>query len=187
MHACLTQQVGQMNRRSRMNTKDTAIWIPFLIERDGRFCNYCKTPLHLLKHKIEVDHKNGNPYDNPKDGSNYQLLCKKCNNEQYHRQRHKQQIIEDRPYSPSMQTNARSEPKWSNWICNNTLEKGSTCKGEAIANGAYSAEVSPASTRRYLNKRLGENGLYESGWGKCTSELCNGTHIYFKGDAPKKD
>lgn len=63
----------------RLKPVDLEVWICFLVVRDGRCCAGCKTPLHQLMHKIELDHVDGNSMNDVPDGSNYQLLCKSCN------------------------------------------------------------------------------------------------------------
>jgi len=165
-----------------MNTQQTEKWIPFLIARDGAICNGCKKPLSELLTKVHIDHIDNNPDNNIEDGSNYQLLCLKCNTRKHYRQI---QGIEERPYTPEMKLNLKSEPKWVNFVVNEIYEHKNICKNEALSSGAEICNVSTETTKRYLRKRLGATGLFELGWGKCASQLCDETHVYFKGGAPK--
>jgi len=61
----------------RFSTRQLEIVIQFLMARDGRFCERCKTPLLHLKTKVRVDHKDGDPGN--WDGENLRLLCHPCN------------------------------------------------------------------------------------------------------------
>lgn len=175
---------------SNLNTRQTEQWIPFLIARDGPICNTklghgCGKPLYELMSKVNIDHVDNNVDNNPKDGSNYQLLCHSCNVKKELTKLETK--IEDRPYTPEMKKNLKAEPKWTNWMINEIIENHSVCYGEAINNGASIVGVSPETTKRYLKKRLGKDGLFELGWGKCSSVLCDETHIYDKGQAPRME
>lgn len=166
---------------ANMNSVTNERWIPFLLARDGQKCKGCGKPLSELKSRVNIDHIDNNSDNNPDDGSNYQLLCSSCNTKKYWQ---KLKGIEDRPYTPEMKLNLRAEPKWVNWVINYISERHSICRNEAIANGANLVNVSTETTKRYLKKRLGEDGLFELGWGRCASKLCDETHIYAKGSAP---
>jgi len=61
----------------RFNARQLEIIIQFLIGRDGRICNRCKTEIDKLKTKVRVDHIDGN-IDNW-DSENLRLLCQSCN------------------------------------------------------------------------------------------------------------
>lgn len=63
----------------RFTKQELEYWTSFLIARDGTACKLCGRQIHVLNHKIEVDHIDNDPLNNPKDGSNFQLLCKPCN------------------------------------------------------------------------------------------------------------
>lgn len=170
---------------TNMNSIQNEKWIPFLLARDGYICKGCQRPLNQLNTKVNIDHIDNNPYNNPDDGSNYQLLCHPCN---IRKGMNKiQDSLEDRPYTPEMKKNLKSEPKWVNWMINEMIQNHSVCYGEAIANGADLVNVSTETTKRYLKKRLGKDGLFELGWGKCKSALCDETHIYEKGQSPKME
>ena len=61
----------------RFNARQLEVIIQFLIGRDGRICNRCKTSIDKVKSKVRVDHIDGN-IDNW-DGENVRLLCQSCN------------------------------------------------------------------------------------------------------------
>lgn len=63
----------------RFNSKQLEIVIQYLIARDGRFCSKedCKKPLHKLKTKVRVDHRDGDLTNWNED--NIRLLCHSCN------------------------------------------------------------------------------------------------------------
>jgi hypothetical protein len=58
----------------------------FCTQRDGELCSNChKRPVKIVNDppsqckQLDVDHRDGNARHNPPDGSNWQLLCHKCN------------------------------------------------------------------------------------------------------------
>ena len=165
-----------------LNSKQLEKWMCFLLARDGYYCKGCNKPLYELLSKAVIDHIDNDDSNNPPDGTNYQILCHSCNTLKANSIQNK---IEDRPYTPEMKLNLKAEPKWVNWMINSILENKSVCHGEAIADGAEIVGVSTETTKRYLKKRLGKNGLFDLGWGKCKSILCDETHVYEKGHAPK--
>lgn len=175
---------------TNLSSKQTERWIPFLIARDGPYCctrfGYgCGKPFSELTSKVNMDHIDNNPDNNPQDGSNYELLCHPCNIKKGFIKI--ESHLEERPYTPEMKKNLKAEPKWVNWMINEILQNHSVCYGEAINNGASIVGVSPETTKRYLKKRIGKDGLFDFGWGKCSSPLCDETHIYDKGQAPRME
>ena len=104
---------------SNLSSAQNEKWIPFLLARDGYYCRKCDLPLYKLNSKVNIDHIDNNLDNNPKDGSNYQLLCHPCNIKKG--MQNIQASIEDRPYTPEMKKNLRSEPKWINWMINRVI------------------------------------------------------------------
>lgn len=191
--------------------------IIFLVSRDGKFCNKknghgCGRSFdHLItdeerfrkmtgkqkKSKIvEIDHINGNSNQRDSiDGTycgNEQILCipchmKKTANERYMKSRSKISIT--REPTPEMDKNARLEPEWMKVMTNYIYEKHSICM--SLARHGFS-ELSDVTTNRYLKKRLisidpDVDPIFETGWGRCDSALCNGIHVYFYGNAPASE
>lgn len=71
---------------SNMNPKSRAIAYAFCVKRDGNKCVVCKRhpvakvsdPKHEVK-ELVVDHLDNDNSNNPDDGSNWELLCRRCN------------------------------------------------------------------------------------------------------------
>jgi hypothetical protein len=75
-----------------MSTKQYLIAFNLCVVRDGYRCDECgwspgDAPTAVQKRykisenlqRLELDHVDGNPRNNPPDGSNWRLLCRSCN------------------------------------------------------------------------------------------------------------
>lgn len=147
-----------------------------------------KTPI------VQIDHINGNSFqrDGP-DGEyckNEQLLCTPCHiRKSANDQANKRMIklgLQTREPTPEMDKNIKSEPEWMKTVTNYIYQNHSICL--SLARYGFS-KLSDVTTHRYLKKRLVSidpelDPVFETGWGRCNSALCNGIHLYFYGNAP---
>jgi len=153
--------MGGMNSRLRISAYELCK------DRDGEKCNICNepgTPLTLI-----VDHLDNNDKNNPKDGSNWQLLCRRHNYIKNPRRKKSIRIhtslmrSDTRDQSTAeMQKNAQAEPMFRHWIVEQIRHSKDKRirKDEAINGGAEYASCSPETIRkRYLPKMLSSVGM----------------------------
>ena len=156
---------------SRLNGKQIRKAYAFCVKRDGEHCAICgKRPPEIY---LEVDHKDGNPNHNPKDGSNWQLLCRRDNRMKNPRGRGKRKagtqykssiLDEARPTTWEAQRNLQFEPAFRHWIHQTVKEK--LAKNEhitvddAINSGAEKVGCSIETAKRYLKKLCSDTGQF---------------------------
>lgn len=143
---------------------------------------------------FQIDHINND--SNQRDSmngdycGNEQLLCTPCHvrKTSNHQALKKRQlfILNAKPSSAEMEKNIKSEPQWVKEVINHILNNKSICL--SLARYGF-PELSPVTTKRYVDKRLVSldpevDPLFEDGWGRCSSRLCNGIHLYLYGNAP---
>lgn len=167
----------------KLNARQLELIIPFLIAKHGPFCYKCGSSIRELKHKVTVDHLDGNANNNPKDYSNYGLLCSECNRSKY--KTPLSGIVSERPMSPEMQRHEISYPKFINLVWHEINENHSCCFQEALYDLSKIAGITPEPARRNIKQQFGKHGLLGPGWGSCDSVLCDGVHIYKKAEIPK--
>ncbi len=121
--------------------------------RDGYSCKICKNKFYS-NIVAEIHHVDGNPNNNPEDGSNWQLVHKSCNMVQYYVSKRIEAIDGERapPFEYSVGT--RMELSWLRWVIDEISTKGKISWSEARYTGALEAECSPETTRRYLMKHV---------------------------------
>ena len=146
---------------------------------------------------VQIDHINGN--SNQRDGlngeycGNEQILCTPCHLKKTVAQRamkvRKEHILNGKPSSVEMDKNIKYEADWVKQVVNYIYEHHSICY--SLARYAF-PELSPITTKRYIDKRLvtldeDTDPMFEDGWGRCNSRLCNSIHLYFYGNAPVEE
>lgn len=146
---------------------------------------------------VQIDHINGD--SNQRDGpngeycGNQQLLCTPCHIRKHVNERARQRIIKigsaTREAPPEMTKNIKCEPDWAAEVINYIFEKKSMCL--SLVRYGFD-ELSDVTTGRYLKKRLVSKDpnvepLLELGWGRCSSALCNGVHVYYYNTAPRTE
>lgn len=126
-------------------------------KRDGEKCRICGRKGNSLT--LIVDHIDDNDSHNPRDGSNWQLLCRRHNNPhlknpgQIERMKRAQAPL-DAPESMSaeLRKNLRSEPIFQHFVYS-YVRKHNAQPFETLVNiGAFKAHCSTITTRRYLKK-----------------------------------
>ena len=172
-------------------SKNTYYWaLRFLQLRDGEYCAICKRgPAtqnnddkrgsatrnnntecgSATQNDLEIDHINGNPYDNAE--SNLRLLCTNCNvsagnkkrrripgDQKRERERKNQRtrVVKEAVLysegSPEMQANGLFEMVYRNWLNAYIDENGFIPKKEAINAGAEVVGCNPTTAAKYLAK-----------------------------------
>ena len=146
---------------------------------------------------IQIDHINGNSHQ--RDGpngeycANEQLLCTPCHIKktalQQVQKRMKRSANYTREPTPEMGKNIKAEPDWVKVVVNYIYDSHSICM--SLARYGF-PNLSDVTTARYLKKRLvsidkDTDPMFEVGWGRCDSALCNSIHLYFYGNAPVQE
>ena len=166
----------------KLNTRQLEKWTCFLINRDGDICYYCKKPLSNYPTKAQVAHLDGNPENNPEDGSNYGLMHDICNRSQY--KQRLEMTLSDRPMTPEMERRDILRPEFLKEVSHRINEKHSCCLGEAWYDVSRVIGSSVQFARDTVKQEVGSTGVWGIGKGKCKSALCKGKHIYYKDEIP---
>lgn len=143
-------------------------WYHKLVERDGEKCRICgRTQPEVY---LEIDHVDGNKNNNPTDGSNYQLLCRRHNRMKDPRGPGKKKkviasqfgIIEsDQSTSTQILLNRRYEPVFRHWLYETMKKRGIMTAKEVIFEGAEHVGCAPFTIRTgYLPKVTSREGIY---------------------------
>ena len=143
----------------------------FCLKRDGAGC--CRCPKYKREEQaltiLELDHRDNNDRNNPRNGSNWQLLCRAHNHLKNPRAKgrfhpEKALRIEDlqttQPQSAEMEKNLHSEPEFIEWLRIELEDKGEMNIDEAINSGAYIADCSQKTIQRYINKHASRAGEF---------------------------
>lgn len=190
-----------------MSQKEKEQYRAFLLARDGYNCNICKktvnelleerairekqTGLKYYEPVIIFEHKNNNKSQvNGDDGKycgNLQLACRSCNNyKSWHED--KSQSIGREPtrekldalsYEPTYNRNLHIFLIENEHICYSALK---------IAGKKLSSGGNEVTCLRYFNAQryteANKEGHYKVFAYNCGTDICNGTHVCFRGDIP---
>ena len=141
------------------------------LKRDGAGC--CRCPRWKREQQalslLVLDHKDNDPANNPRNGSNWQLLCRAHNHlknprgkGRFHPERALR--IEDlrttQPQSAEMEKNQYSEPIFTEWLRQELEDNNEIHIDEAINSGAYIADCSQKTVQRYINKHASSAGEF---------------------------
>jgi len=114
-----------------------------------------------------LDHKDNNARNNPRTGSNWQLLCRPHNHLKNPRGRGKYNPMRDLtvedlrtslPQSAEMLKNQYSEPMFIEWLRTELEDIDEMDINDAINSGAYVADCSTKTIQRYINKYASRAG-----------------------------
>ncbi len=131
-------------------------------------CAICNT--RREKNLLEVHHKNSNVRHNyPR---NLMVLCKDCHYDLHvtlgggEREREKTIVIKNETDyqggSVEMQVNEYAEMPFRNWLKAKIIKHTKYLKKQAIYSGAEVNNISPTTTRKYLEKMISDDGpLFE--------------------------
>lgn len=152
----------------RTNGRFRAKWYPILVKRDGERCAICgRRPPGVY---LEIDHRDGDPRNNPIDGSNFQLLCRGDNRTKNPRGKGRRKsalnaesIDTARPSSAEFLKNQISEPLFCHWLDTKmrTVKPARMLLSETINSGAYVAQCTQPTIKKYLMKLCSNEGPYQ--------------------------
>ena len=148
------------NMSGQMRTKLYGI----ISERDSKFCNFCGTTSD--KKQLVIDHRDNDNSNN--DLENLQLLCRRCNYIKSSREPFDKCVKTPRKETTSLIVNRNKEPRFRRYVYG-ILQKKSMIKTEKLVyEGAESIELSPVTTKRYLDKMCSKEGLCKMNLGCVT-------------------
>ncbi len=143
-------------KMKRMSTKKVRVALQFCINRDGRRCAICGRFISL--DKAVLHHKDNDSSNNPKDGSNWQAVCKRDNYLANPRNSKRDTAVDInestyiRESSAELRKAERMFPKFCHWLFNylshNTRIEYDTC----INTSANVTGGSQITMQRYLDK-----------------------------------
>lgn len=154
-------------------------------KRNGKRCKRCRR--RATKGDSVVDHVDNNASNNPKDGHNWQILCRSCNTKKNPRgagrrgidARHKMHSLErergrdnaganDVPNEPeddrtradseSMRRNIERKPKFLEWLKGMLYDMQTIAVEDVVNGGAKIADLSQQTVRRYLDQECSITG-----------------------------
>ena len=137
-------------------------------------CGVCGRPepeyIDEKKRQMDLDHIDGDPDNNPPDGSNWQLACHSCNVKKNPRGKRKQPYFngierlkeyqsrreamreDNLPIPATMQKNREAEPLFRKSVERLITRYGKMARGDVVDAASEAAGVSQATGTRYLDK-----------------------------------
>lgn len=148
-----------------MNGKQRIYARALLDKRDRRRCKICgKRPPDVY---LEVHHKDHNPHNNPKDGSNWEYQCRSDNRKTDPRGKQRRKIafdsrIIDIPKSTSAEfaKGERCERLFRHWLYDICIKQHQIDVEDAENSGAEVAGCSQITIKRYLKKCTSNAGQF---------------------------
>lgn len=140
-------------KRMNLNAQQLEIARCVCVSRDGYKCGICHNKFYsnLVS---EVHHIDGNPNNNPSDGSNWMMVHKSCNLVDFYVRKRIEAIDGERSPPFEYTIGTMMELKWLRWMIDEIITKRSISWNEARYTGALEADCSPETTRRYLMKHV---------------------------------
>ncbi len=123
------------------------------LARDGYYCILCKKRLDTSI-VAQVHHLDGNPNNNPENGSNWGLVHNSCNIVEFYARKRLQAIDGERPPPFEYTMGSKMELAWLRWLIDEITTRHSITWDEARYTGALEANCSPETTKRYLLKHV---------------------------------
>jgi hypothetical protein len=155
-----------------MNLRQRTFAYNFCVKRNGEKCNVTG----CIRTKLIVDHIDNNDKNNPKDGSNWQLLCRhhnyiknprRCWAMKYFTAR-MQKVESSEPGSPELRKSELAFPLYCEWLRRKVNENTAIPMDQAINSGAMfvtkcGIQLSPATIRsRYLPMLISSDGDFDA-------------------------
>lgn len=159
------------------------------IERDGEGCRMQGKDEFPCRGNIVLDHIDGNPENNPPDGSNWQLLCRGHNARKARRVREsrakfashlrikhslvrsteaekasRRELYGIRGISAELKKSEEIRPRIEEWIIQTVERDGKLELSEALNSGAYLGKCNQGTVKKYidaLTSRIGPLHLDE--------------------------
>lgn len=196
-------------KRIEFTNSQREYWVNFLLARDGYRCTCCpKDVVTLIRESkpdrklpvLVIDHIDGDTrFTDGKDGvhgSNLRLACYSCNRKNTKSTR---PTMPKRDMTPEHEKSAKSKPKFYDWLNAYLIENKNICYQRMLNRGSDIAnESSQISAKRWFNQRVdsfvdGSKKGYEVfdaesfGVTDCDYSLCDGDHVCFYGEVPRKE
>lgn len=141
---------------SRMNGITRKKVYKLLIERDGKFCQFCgRTPNEM---QLVIDHKDNDNSNNKPE--NHQLLCRRCNYIKNSRRPVDECVSENESGDQTeIQISRSKEPAFRNFVFHELNEHEEAPEYDIICAGAEDIQISTVTAKRYLDKMCSSRGL----------------------------
>jgi len=140
-------------KRINLNSKQIEIARCICIGRDGYNCFICGK-IFRESSVAEIHHIDGNPNNNPINGSNWGLVHHSCNLVQMYVEKRIESIDGERPPPFEYSIGTKMELTWLRFMIDEITNKGSISWDQARYTGALEANCSPETTKRYLMKHV---------------------------------
>jgi hypothetical protein len=138
-----------------MNSRLRKYAYTLVAKRDGEKCRICGRKGN--SNTLVVDHIDDNDKNNPRDGSNWQLLCRRHNIAHLKHAAVVQKVVRSTPaldapegLSAEMRKNRTSEPAFRHFAYAFVRKHGATPFETLVERGAFRGKCSTVTTRRYL-------------------------------------
>ena len=142
-----------------MNGRTRRKLYKLIADRDGEYCKCCQA---LKWEKLLVlDHRDNNSFNN--NPENLQILCKRCNYLKNPREPPDECVseCESSDQTSELAVNRLKEPMFKQYVATRINESGQVPEEDLVNAGAERLDLSPVTTKRYLNKLCSSDGIYE--------------------------
>lgn len=163
---------------SNMNGRERKKFYQLLTNRDGEYCNFCRTP--ATEKQLVIDHIDNNTTNN--EMNNLKLLCRRCN--YIKNSRESGDICERHVEETEIQINRKKEPQFRKYVYEEINKEGSIKPKILIHSGAELCGISTTTAKRYLDKLCSKNGLCKMLGGLISFDK---DHPLFKGEIKTYD
>lgn len=140
--------------------------------RDGPGCRHCPPTIRRWQdaRELVLDHKDNDAENNPKTGTNWQLLCKGHNHRKNPRGGNKYAAITKlsdlrtaKPSSLELKLKQEKYPQFIEWLRLEIEDRKQWRYDEILNSGAYIFDLSQKTLERYLDACCSEHGPFELG------------------------
>jgi len=130
-----------------------------IAERDGEYCRCCGKLSR--ERQLVVDHRDNNSKNNSLD--NLQFLCRACNYLKNPRRPLDECVseCETLDQTSELAVNRLKEPMFKKYVATRINESGKVPEEDLVNASAERLDLSPVTTKRYLNKLCSSDGIYE--------------------------
>jgi len=128
-------------------------------DRDGEYCRCCG--VLAWERQLIIDHIDNNSSNN--NPENLQLLCRACNYLKNPRRPVDECVseCESADQTSELAVNRLKEPMFKQYVATRINESGQAPEEDLVNAGAERLDLSPVTTKRYLNKLCSSDGIYE--------------------------
>jgi hypothetical protein len=157
-------------KRKLLSAKEIAEAKAKVLLRDGPGCRHCPPAIRRWQdvRELVLDHKDNNPENNPRSGSNWQLLCKGHNHRKNQRGKNKYATITKlsdlriaTPASLELKLKQEKYPQFIEWLTLELEDRKQWNKDDILNSGAFVFDLSQKTLERYLDALCSEHGPFE--------------------------